>query len=113
MKIGTFFSVMFLGVLLSSGSSMAVEDRGAESIVLKGGSGGAITFPHGRHQWIFVDCKPCHDLFAKEPQVIDRMKAKGTLQNKEVMTLCRKCHTELASQGKKTGPTGCQDCHKK
>jgi hypothetical protein len=114
MKVCGFFSAIILGALLVlTGSAIASDNKGAESIILKGGSLGSITFPHGRHQGIFVDCKPCHNLFAKEPKVIDKMMSEGTLKTKEVMMICKYCHTNLAAQSKKAGPTACKDCHEK
>jgi hypothetical protein len=115
MKTGMLFSAMIIGgsLLLSAGSCMAVDDKGAESIVLKGGSMGSITFPHAVHQGVFVDCKPCHDLFPKEAQVIDKLKTEGQLQKKDVMNMCIKCHKDLAGKEQKAGPTRCMDCHKK
>lgn len=114
MKAGTLFTTIITGgILLSAGISMAAETKGAELIILRGGSMGSVTFPHGRHQGALVDCLPCHDLFPKEPQAVERMKAEGKLQRKEVMNMCRKCHNDLAGKGQKTGPTGCRDCHLK
>jgi hypothetical protein len=115
MKIGMLFSAMIIGgcLFLSAGSSIAGDDNGAESIFLKGGSMGSITFPHALHQVIIVDCKPCHDLFPKEPQAVDKLMAEGKLQKKDVMNMCKKCHKDLAGKGQKTGPISCKDCHKK
>jgi Cytochrome c7 and related cytochrome c len=114
MKARTLFSAIFIsGILLSAGSSIAVEDKGAESIVINGGSRGSVTFPHGRHQGVLVDCMPCHELFPKESQVIDKMKVEGKLKKKVVMKMCKKCHKGLSKKGQKTGPVACKDCHQK
>jgi hypothetical protein len=114
MKASTLLSAVIAGaIFLSAGSSMAGDDKGMETIVLKGGSMGSITFPHGRHQAMLVDCKPCHELFPKESQVVDRMMDEGKMHKKEVMDMCKKCHTNLAEKGQQAGPTACKDCHKK
>ncbi|MDD3813100.1 MAG: cytochrome c3 family protein [Desulfocapsaceae bacterium] len=115
MKTGIIFRAMIISgsILLSAVSSGAADDKGAESIVLNGGSLGSITFPHAVHQGIFVDCKPCHDLFPKEAKVIDKMKAEGKLQKKNVMNMCIKCHKDLTGKGQTAGPTVCMGCHKK
>jgi hypothetical protein len=116
MKTRTCFSILFLCIpLLIAGSAAAGDDdsKGAETIILEGGSTGSVTFPHGRHQGIFVDCKPCHDLFGKAAMAIERLKSEGKLPKKEVMDMCKNCHKEMIAQGKKTGPTSCKDCHKK
>ncbi len=115
MKTSLLFNAMIIGgsLFLSAGSGMAGDDNGAKSIVLKGGGMGSITFPHAVHQGIFVDCKPCHDLFPKESQVVDKLKTEGKLPKKNVMNMCTKCHKDLAGKDQKTGPTRCMDCHKK
>lgn len=108
-----FSSMVIGGILLAAGSGIAGDDKGAESIALKGGSLGSVTFPHGRHQGVFVDCKPCHELFPKESQSVEKMKDEGKLQKKVVMNMCKKCHKDLSEKGQKTGPIACNDCHKK
>ena len=114
MKATGMINATLIGVLLfSAGHVLAEENKGAASIVLNGGSMGSITFPHGLHQHVFVDCKPCHELFAKEPKVIENMKAEGKLRKQEVMNMCKGCHKDMRAKGEKTGPTACTDCHKK
>lgn len=114
MKARTLLNAMIIGgLLLSAGNGIAGDDKGAESIVLDGGSRGSVNFPHGRHLGIFVDCKPCHELFPKETQVVEKMKAEGKLQKKDVMNMCKQCHKDLAEKGEKTGPVSCKDCHAK
>ncbi len=114
MKVTAFINAALIGVvLLSAGKVLAEENKGAASIVLNGGSLGSITFPHGLHQGVLVNCKPCHELFAKEPKIIDKMKAEGKLKKQQVMNMCKKCHKDLAAKGEKAGPTACTDCHKK
>ena len=114
MNAGRILSAIFIGsILLSAGNSIAAEDTGAESIALDGGSRGLVTFPHGRHQGFLVDCMPCHELFPKEPQVIDKMMSEGKLKKKVVMNMCKNCHKDLSQKGQKTGPVACKDCHQK
>lgn len=114
MKTDIFFSAIVTGVvLLSAGNCIAEEPKGSESITLQGGSMGSITFPHHIHQAIFIDCKPCHDLFPQESKIVERLKTEGKLKKKEVMDMCRACHKDLAGKGQKTGPIACMDCHKK
>ncbi len=87
------------------------EEKGAESVTLSSRQG-SVVFPHGRHQKIFVDCRPCHELFQKTPQVIAKMQAEGKLEKKAVMDMCKKCHEARLAKGEKAGPTACKDCHK-
>ena len=114
MKVATLLSAMVIGgILFSAGSSMAGHGNGAESMVLDGGRQGEVAFPHGRHQVILVDCMPCHGLFPKEAQVLDKMKTEGKLKKKDAMNMCKKCHKDLAKKGQAAGPTTCKGCHKK
>lgn len=101
------------GIAFSTGSVWAEDAKGAESITLDGGSRGSVMFPHGRHQGVLIDCKPCHDLIPKESHAVDSMKADGRLKVKAVMDMCRNCHKDMAKKGLQTGPVACGDCHKK
>lgn len=108
-----FVAVVVIAFFMPINGGICAQEKGAESMVLDGGSMGSVQFPHGRHQEISVDCQPCHGVFAKEPHIIDTMKSAGELPKKNVMAMCSKCHKDLAARGEKTGPTGCKDCHKK
>ena len=99
-------SLAFAGVALAEGN-------GAETIVLKGGSLGNVTFPHKAHQDNLKDCEACHKLFPQEAGAIEKLIADGTLKKKEVMKNCEKCHKETKAKGEATGPTSCKGCHKK
>ncbi|HSH68354.1 MAG TPA: cytochrome c3 family protein [Deferrisomatales bacterium] len=114
MKSGILVCAGLAGVaVFAAGGVMAGDAKGAESIALDGGSRGSVIFPHGRHQGVLVDCKPCHDLFPREAQAVGSMKAAGKLQVKEVMNMCKNCHKDMAQKGLQTGPVACGDCHKK
>ena len=114
MKTVALISGVILGcIFLFACVSIAREDKGAESIDLQGGKMGVVTFPHGRHQSVFVNCNPCHELFPKEPQVIEKMKNEGKLQKKAVMDMCKNCHKDLEAKDQKRGPTTCKGCHTK
>ena len=113
MKIWSLLSALLLaGIFLAAGQSLA-GDNGAESIILNGGTMGSITFPHGRHQAVVVDCMACHELFPQESHVIDKLKSEGKIKKQTVMNMCKKCHKDMADKGQKSGPTLCKDCHKK
>ena len=90
----------------------AQEEKGAASVTLEAEQG-RVVFPHGRHQKVFVDCRPCHELFPKEAQVIGKMQAEGKLKKKEVMDMCKNCHAARVAKGESAGPTACKDCHTK
>ena len=95
-------------------ASGADSNRGKDSVLLKGGSRGDVTFPHHLHQDVLVDCSSCHDLFPKRAGVIADLKIKGELKKKQVMKKkCVSCHKAMKKAKKKTGPTKCSACHVK
>ena len=102
-----------IAVLIPVSVVIGSEEEPAESMVLQGGGMGNVPFPHGRHQNIDVDCRPCHEMFAKKAQSIDTLKGDGTLKKKDVMSMCKGCHKELTSKDQKAGPVKCNGCHKK
>ncbi|MEZ4526720.1 MAG: cytochrome c3 family protein [Desulfobacterales bacterium] len=113
MNTKKIFLIAF-GVLCMAVLAIAEQNRGAEKIVLKAGNMGDVTLPHQQHQTALGDCKLCHDLFAQEAGIIDKMKAESKLKAKQVMNdQCIACHKEKKKEGVKTGPTSCSACHKK
>ena len=114
MKTRIFLTALISAfIVLQTTAVFAYSEKGAEDMVLKGGSRGEVFFPHGRHHGVTVDCLPCHGLFQKESEIIAKMQTEGNLKKKEVMNMCKGCHKELASKGEKGGPTSCNGCHKK
>lgn len=105
--------VMLLGIQTAVVDGNSGENKGAEEIVLSGGTGGEVVFPHRRHQDSLGDCSICHTLFAQKAGSIEEMKASGELKKKQVMnSLCTHCHREKKRAGEKTGPTTCKRCHR-
>jgi len=91
----------------------AIEDRGAEIILIYGGKSRDVHFPHYKHQIALDNCDICHNLFPKKTGSIKELKDKGRLKKKQVMREhCIDCHRKLKSEGKKTGPTSCARCHR-
>lgn len=114
MRTIIFFTVLVSAfIVLQTAAVFAYSEKGAEEMVLSGGSRGEVFFPHGRHHGVTVDCLPCHGLYQKEPEIISKMKKEGKLKKKEAMNMCKGCHKELKSKGEKAGPTSCKGCHKK
>lgn len=107
------FVTLFLvlgGVL----SAAAIENKGAEQIVLDGGTRGVVPFPHHRHQTKLNDCNTCHALFPQEKGAIARFKKEGTLIAKQIMNKhCIKCHKAEKQAGRQAGPVTCSKCHQK
>lgn len=92
----------------------AVENKGAEKMVLDGGSRGRVSFPHWRHQAPVQDCGVCHEFFPQQTGSIRRLKSEGRLAGKQVMNkLCISCHRAEKRAGKPAGPVTCSDCHVK
>jgi len=102
-------SILFMSV---SGTAFAAGN-GAETMVLKGGKLGDVSFPHKLHQDKLKDCEVCHKLFPKEAGAIEKLIAAGTLKKKEVMNNCKSCHKETKDKGQTAGPTSCKACHNK
>jgi hypothetical protein len=110
--IAACLAVMF--VLCAAVWVPAVEDKGAAQLVLEGGATGNVPFPHHRHQAVLTDCNVCHEVFDRQNGAIEKLKAAGKLEPKEVMNkLCTSCHKEKRLKGEKTGPVTCRKCHVK
>lgn len=106
----TLIILSITGVLLVQ----AGENKGAENMVLEGGSSGPVPFPHHRHQIAVAQCDSCHALFPQEKDGIGKRKADGQLASKQVMNkLCVQCHKERKKAGNASGPTTCTQCHRK
>jgi len=112
MKI-EFILALVLGAFLSMGIAFAVENKGAASMVLQGGSSGDVPFPHHKHQNALGDCNLCHNLFPQEPGGVEKLKAEGRLKKKAVMEQCKSCHRKRTDKGERGGPVGCKACHRK
>ena len=100
--VGAVLSVAFAGAAFA-----------ADSIVLKGGAPGDVTFPHKAHQDKLKNCDSCHKLFAKEAGSIQKAIAAGTMKKKDAMTNCLDCHKAEKAKNAAAGPTTCKECHKK
>ena len=98
---------------LSLVGSAFAGGRGAEFMVLKGGSTGDVSFPHKLHQDKLKNCENCHNLFPEEAGSIQKLIAAGTLKKKQVMNTCKSCHQETKDKGQTAGPTSCKVCHNK
>jgi hypothetical protein len=103
-------------LIISTGVAYAytiqTTNKGAEQIELQGGKSGPVPFPHLVHQDALADCNVCHELFPQEIGAIDKLKASGELQKKQIMNKhCTKCHKKMKKEGQKTGPTTCKSCH--
>jgi hypothetical protein len=107
--------VVALVVLAAGGwASGSPENKGAAEIVLEGGTGGPVTFPHQRHQEALADCNICHSAFPQKAGAIEELKAQGKLAKKQIMDeQCTRCHKEKRRAGEKAGPTACTTCHAK
>ena len=95
------------------GISFAIENRGAEIILINGGKARDVHFPHLRHQKALKDCAICHTLFPKKVGSITELKAQGKLEKKQVMKEhAIDCHRKMKAEGRKTGPRSCARCHR-
>lgn len=105
-------AVLTSTLLVAAMAMAAAQDKGAETVVLDGGSRGNITFPHRLHQDNLGDCQACHEAFPMEKGSIVKLKTQGQLKNKQVMNAqCVACHKQYKADGKKYGPVKCGECH--
>ncbi len=103
-----------IGLVMILPSASAEIKNGAENMELSGGSRGKVPFPHRSHQKSLGDCNICHSSFQQKPGSIEELKAKGELEQKQIMNkLCLKCHRAERTAGKPHGPTTCSKCHVK
>lgn len=108
------FVVVLIVMLSGVFGVMALENKGASEIMLKGGSRGVVRFPHHLHQNTLKDCQICHALFPQEQGGIERLKKTGELVKKQVMNKhCINCHKATQKAGNRSGPTKCSKCHLK
>lgn len=105
--------VLVFALVIASVVGAQTAKQGASEIILEGGDRGDVRFPHRNHQDALVDCTICHDLFPQIAGSIEDLKAKGKLEEKQVMNHCRGCHKNRINAGKKAGPTACNECHAK
>ncbi len=111
-----FRTAILILIIVSTGVAYAyaiqTANKGAEQIELYGGKSGPVPFPHLVHQDVIEDCKVCHELFPQKIGAIEKLKASGELQKKQIMNKhCTKCHKKMKTEGQKTGPTTCKSCH--
>ena len=105
-------AILFTLTILLAAFITVAQEKGAEKMDLEGGSRGMVPFPHHVHQNALKDCNLCHAVFGQEAGVIEKMKAEGKLEKKQVMNkLCTKCHKEGKKAQAKTGPVTCNQCH--
>ena len=109
-KISVIFTT---AIILAPLLLFATQNRGAENMLLFGGSKGDIPFPHSIHQATPVNCDKCHNLFPQGAGTIEKLKANKKLETKQVMKQCRNCHKAKKEAGEKAGPIGCKACHSK
>lgn len=106
--------VLLVLSLMLAGGLYALENKGAEQMVLDGRNAGPVPFPHHQHQNTLGDCQVCHRLFPMEAGSINKLKDEGQLARKQVMNkLCIQCHKARIKNGELAGPTSCTQCHRK
>jgi len=118
-SLAVFVMVFFLAAAWAARNEAAPKmpepdkapKKGAAQIVVNGGPKGDIDFPHAKHQDTLKDCNVCHSQFAREPGVIVKLKAAGSLEPKAVMKACIACHKKRGEEKLSAGPTACAKCH--
>jgi cytochrome c-type protein NrfB len=114
-KMKTYLLLVVMCTLAGAAAAgAATENKGADQMVLDGGSRGSVPFPHHRHQAVIQDCGTCHEVFPQQADAILKLKNEGTMAGKQVMNkLCIKCHRAEQRAGKAAGPVLCSECHVK
>ncbi len=107
----TNYVLVILFVLMATYAFTA--NQGPEKISIDGGNRGNIELPHHEHQNNLQDCTQCHNLFPQKSGGIKQKQSNGDLEKKQVMDACIGCHKTYKKEGKKYGPTKCNDCHVK
>jgi len=100
-------------LLILTATLVFAANKGSEKIKLEGGKRGDVDFPHHVHQDVLKTCTSCHELFPQKSGSIQAMISESQLKKKQVMNNCVSCHKTNKKEGKKYGPTKCNDCHKK
>ena len=88
-------------------SFVAIAGDHPETLKIKGGFMGFVTFPHHQHDNVADNCQKCHSIFPQKIGAIQELKNNNTIEKKYVMKqVCISCHKEENS-----GPTMCYGCH--
>jgi hypothetical protein len=103
-----------IGLALALFALLVAATEARDVIVLDGGRTGEVTFPHKKHgEALKDDCDACHALFPQEPGAIDKLKAGGKLEKRQVMNSCTACHKSRIKEKQPAGPVSCKGCHTK
>lgn len=119
-------AVVFAG---SFTSSLTAQQKGPDTVILKGAPSGGVKFAHAAHTKL-TKCETCHHpsrpekpMKAEQQKCSDCHTKKATPPMKTTIRgafhdpmakkgTCMECHVKEAAAGKKT-PAKCADCHKK
>ena len=135
MKKFLYLTTAVFAFFLISASMGTAAEKGEAEYVLKSTVDAAAKpkpafFPHATHQGA-LKCADCHhgkDAAGKKVAYADGQKiekceschnkAAGMPKGLETYKnaahkLCKECHKSMTKEGKKTGPTKCNGCHKK
>lgn len=106
--------VLLLTAAFCSGIRAEDQNRGPETLIINGGRRGNVRLPHRQHQQRLKDCRICHRFFPQKVGSIEKLKAAGKLEKKQVMKhLCIHCHRKRKKAGRPAGPVSCRTCHKR
>lgn len=95
-----------------------IIDKGIYSTDIYGG----VRFLHSAHALDFgIVCSVCHHTWNQEENILpDKCSKCHMVKDTEKISLrdaymnnCRGCHGRLKIEGKPTGPTRCNECHRK
>jgi hypothetical protein len=128
------FRTLLLGAAVAFAGSFTVgltaqQDKGPETVILKGAPTGGVKFTHAAHQKL-TKCETCHhpskpempskaatqkcsDCHTSKVAAPMKTNARGAMHDAMAKKgTCMDCHVKEAAAGKKA-PVKCAECHKK
>ncbi len=109
--------VCFAGVGLLPAAGVPDKDITIKSETIEKHRKGLVSFSHEKHIKSGIGCKECHHMGPPDKKCSDchdADKSKGKI--KKLMLAfhqtCQGCHRDLNKEGKTSGPTRCDGCHK-
>jgi cytochrome c5 len=128
-------SVLMIGAaLFVVGSAVAQQNKGPETVILKGNPMGGVKFTHAAHQKLVDNkCETCHhaskperptkpgaeqqkcsDCHTKTPTAPMKTGVRAAFHDPMAKKgICADCHTQQLAKGNTKVPQKCADCHKK
>jgi len=110
----TVIGVLAVCAVLLGNQAFSEQGKDIKAVIeLPAGNKGDVTFPHVKHHKVVPDCQTCHAMYPQKTSGISNDIKAGKLKKKQAMGHCLSCHRANKAENKKSGPTSCNECHKK